>query len=131
MVEIKRIDLRKNTIGVLSPLQSDILKALWKRDQSTVRKLYTTIKAKKDIALTSIAVDLDRLHKKGLVERRTETGLGGPHYIYSVSKTKEEFEESVVHSTVNKLIEKFGPVAVDYFNDRFSKSKYKGRLEKP
>ncbi len=121
MVDIRKIDLRKESIGVLSPLQADILKSLWKREQSTVRELYNTIKTKKKIALTSVAVDLDRLHKKGIVERVTENGLGGPHYIYSVSKSKSEFEKSVIDSTVNKLIQKFGSVAVDYFNERFSK----------
>ena len=120
MVDVRKLDLRKDSIGVLSPLQAEILKTLWKRDQSTVRELYKKVKSKKDIALTSIAVDLDRLHKKGIVERVTENGLGGPHYIYSVSKSKPEFEKSVIDSTVNRLIEKFGAVAVDYFNDRFS-----------
>ncbi len=123
MVEARKIDLRKDNIGVLSPLQADILKALWKSNQSTVRKLYNTINSKKKIALTSVAVDLDRLHKKGLVERESENGLGGPHYIYSFSKSKTEFEKSVVDSTVNRLIEKFGSVAVSYFNERFSKTK--------
>ncbi|HLD57922.1 MAG TPA: BlaI/MecI/CopY family transcriptional regulator [archaeon] len=120
MVDVRKIDLRKDSIGVVSPLQADILKGLWKQEKSTVRELYNTIKNKKKVALTSIAVDLDRLHKKGMVERVTENGLGGPHYIYSVSKSKSEFEKSVLDTTVNKLIEKFGSVAVDYFNDRFS-----------
>ncbi|HLD57653.1 MAG TPA: BlaI/MecI/CopY family transcriptional regulator [archaeon] len=126
MTSFKKIDLEKETVGVLSPLQSHILELLWKKDSQRVRHLYNNLKHK-DIALTSIAVDLDRLHKKGMVSRTVEKGLGGPHYIYSVNKTKEEFQASILDNTVNKLIEKFGSVAVDYFNDRFAK---KGDLDK-
>ncbi len=120
MVEVRKIDLEKNSIGILSPLQADILETLWKNDSQRVRQIYSKLKSN-GIALTSIAVDLDRLHKKGIVNRIVEVGRGGPHYIYSVSKTKEQFERSVLDNTVNKLIDKFGSVAVNYFNDRFSK----------
>ncbi len=122
MVEIRKIDLEKETIGVLSPLQQDILETLWRKDNQRVRQIHNILKHK-NIALTSIAVDLDRLHKKGVVQRIVEKGLGGPHYIYSVNKTKEEFQTSILDNTVDKLIEKFGSVAVDYFNGRFSKKK--------
>ncbi len=121
MVEIKRINLEKESVGVLSPLQSRILQSLWKRDKQKVREIHNKLKDTNTVALTSIAVDLDRLHKKGLVSRIVEAGKGGPHYIYSVSKSKQEFELSVLDNTVNKLIDKFGSVAVDYFNERFSK----------
>ena len=121
-MDVKKIDLGKETVGILSPVQADILEILWKKDSQRVRHIHNTLKSK-NIALTSIAVDLDRMHKKGMVSRRVEKGLGGPHYIYSVGKTKEEFQASVVDSAVNKLIEKFGSVAVDYFNERFSKDR--------
>ena len=120
MVSIKKIDLEKKTIGICSPLQSNILEVLWKDDGQKVRNIHSKLKGK-GVALTSVAVDLDRLHKKGIVSRSVEKGRGGPHYIYSVNKSKEELEESIVAGTVNKLIERFGSVAVDYFNGRFSK----------
>lgn len=121
MVEIRKIDLEKNSIGVLSPLQASILDTLWKKDRQKVRDIHSNLRHK-GIALTSIAVDLDRMHKKGMVWRSVENGRGGPHYIYSVRKSREEFEKSILDGTVNKLIEKFGSVAVDYFNERFSKT---------
>ena len=119
MVQFKKINLDKKSIGVLSPVQSQILEVLWKNDSQRVRHIHNRLK-NSGIALTSIAVNLDRLHKKDIVTRTVETGRGGPHYIYSVNKTKEEFEKSVLDGTVNKLIEKFGPMAVDYFQERFS-----------
>ena len=65
---------------------------------------------------------LDRLHKKGVVSRIIEKGKGGGHYIYS-AKPKKDFENSVIKLTVNKLIDNFGPIAVTYFNKRFSKKR--------
>ena len=122
MMTAKKIDLGKKHIGVLSPLQSGIMEVLWKKDEQRVRNIHSILKGR-GVALTSVAVDLDRLHKKGVVTRTVETGRGGPHYIYSVSKSRQELEKSAVDGTVNKLIERFGSVAVDYFNERFSKKK--------
>ncbi len=119
MEDIKKVDFSKRGSFVLSPLQSDILDILWRNGDSTVRNMYNILKTKRKVALTSIAVDSDRMHKKGFVGRSIKTGLGGPHYIYSAKKTKEEFQKSILDTTVNKLIEKFGEVAVDYFNKRF------------
>ena len=119
MADVRKLDTGRKT-GALSPLQSDILKALWKENSLTVRQIYTKIRGKKLVALTSIAVDLDRLHTKGVVSRKVETGLGGSHYIYSANKNQQEFEKSIVETTVDRLIEKFGEVAVDYFQSRFS-----------
>jgi len=123
-INVKKIDLGKESIGVLSPLQSDIMKVLWERDSQRVRYIHNKLKSN-GTALTSIAVDLDRLHKKGMVSRTVGTARGGPHYIYSVKKTKEEFHKSLLEGTVDKLIDKFGSVAVDYFNERFSKNEKK------
>ena len=122
MVTIKKLDLEKSSIGVLSPLQTEILEILWRKDGQRVRHIYGRLKPR-GIALTSIAVDLDRLYKKGMVTRTVGVGRGGPPYIYSLNKTKEEFHRSLVEGTVDKLIDKFGSVAVDYFNERFSKEK--------
>ncbi len=124
MVNIRKLDLEKSSIGVLSPLQTEILEVLWKQDRQRVRHIHNKLKGK-GVALTSIAVDLDRMHKKGIVSRIAENGRGGPHYIYSTGKTKEEFHKSVLDGTVDKLIEKFGSMAVDYFAERFNKEKKK------
>lgn len=129
MIEVRKIDLEKNSVGVLSPLQSEIIEVLWKDEKQKVRQIHNKL-MKSNAALTSVAVDLDRLHKKGIVSRTVEIGRGGPHYIYSAQKTKVEFEKSILDNTVNKLIEKFGPVAVDYFNDRFQAKAGNGRNKK-
>src|SRR3989338_466027 len=123
MVNVNRIRFDKNSVSVLSALENDVIKILWKQDERRVRDIYQTLKKRRKVALTSIAVILDRLYEKKLVSRRIENGRGGEHYIYSSKCTRQDFENSVIDKTVNKLIDKFGPVAVTYFSERFSKKK--------
>ena len=121
MVKVSRINFDKKGLGVLSPLESDVLRVLWKQDDVRVRDIYTVLRKRRKVALTSVAVILDRLHKKGVVKRRVKSGLGGYHYIYSSRADKSVFAESVIDKTVNKLIDNYGSVAVTYFNERFKR----------
>ena len=107
--------------AVLSPLENDVLKVLWPDRSMRVRDIYGRLKNRRKVALSSVAVILDRLHDKNVVTRTSETGRGGVRYIYSPAHTKQGFEKSIVATTVDKLIQQFGPTAVTYFNDRFGK----------
>lgn len=122
MVTISRIRFSKKGLHtMLSPLECDILEVLWKKNDAKVRDIYKVVRKKRKVALTSIAVILDRLHKRNLVNRKIESGRGGYHYIYEAKITRNDFEHSIVESTVDKLIECFGPTAVNYFHERFKK----------
>jgi len=124
MVMISRIRLkRKGLECLLSPLEAEILKILWVEKKMRVRDIYDKLKCKRKVAHTSIAVILDRLYKKKFVVRNVEAGLGGNHYIYSVRVTRADFENSVIRKTVDKLVENFGDVAINYFHERFAKKK--------
>ena len=115
--------MKTREFAVLSPLESDVLKILWLNKKLRVREIYNKLKNKRKVALTSIAVILDRLHERSLVNRTLETTRGGIRYIYSAKKDKEQFERSIVKKTINSLINKFGDTAVTYFNERFSKKR--------
>jgi len=120
--DIKKIRMDKRGLeSILSALESDIMHLLWKRSPLRVRDLYKELGKKHDIALTTIAVTMDRLYEKGMVERKIEPGRGGLHYLYYPCKPKKEFEKSMVDQTVNKLIEVFGRTAVSYFEERFKR----------
>ena len=64
---------------------------------------------------------LDRLYEKRLVSRKTQQGRGGLYYLYSPKVTEEEFNKSVLEASVDSLVARFGPAAVNYFNERFAK----------
>ncbi|HIG98623.1 TPA: hypothetical protein HA231_04335 [Candidatus Woesearchaeota archaeon] len=116
---------RGTGFDVLSPLESDVLEALWPAGEMRVRQLYAILRKRRKVALTSVAVILDRLFEKGVVDRRIETGRGGLRYVYFPKKDRKQFEKSVVEETVNKLIGRFGSVAVSYFNERFVRGRGK------
>lgn len=105
----------------LSPLEAEVLQRLWEQEKMYVRDIYNCLKKERKVALTSIAVILDRLHKKGLVEREVEASRGGFRYLYSAAKDQKEFERTLVENTVNTLISRFGKTALSYFNERFSR----------
>lgn len=107
--------------SVLSPLELDVLNVLWPSRKMRVREIYEILKPKKRVALSSVAVILDRLYEKGIVDREIETGRGGLRYIYFPLKDKKQFEKSIIEESVNKILDKFGQVAANYFNERFSK----------
>ena len=106
----------------LSPLESDVLRIVWSHGHLKVRQIHDRIKKRKSIALTSVAVALDRLHKQGIVDRTINTGKGGLSYVYFPLKTKKEFEKKIIEQTVNSLLEKFGSAAAAYFNENFANS---------
>ncbi len=121
-MKISKLRLEKKGIeSMLSPLEADVMKILWKKGKGRVREIHAGLKKSRKAALTSVAVILDRLHTKGIVSRTAERGRGGTHYIYSANVDRESFETKIIENTVEKLISSFGPVAVNYFNERFSK----------
>ncbi len=105
--------------SLLSPLEGDVLSVLWPDKKLRVREIHSKLKRK--VAISSVAVILDRLHDKGIVARKEETARGGVRYIYFPVRDKQSFEKSVVEQTVNKLIDAFGHSAVSYFNERFKR----------
>tara|TARA_Y100000310_G_scaffold345545_1_gene466314 strand:+ start:163 stop:513 length:351 start_codon:yes stop_codon:yes gene_type:complete len=107
--------------SILSPLEIDVLNLLWKKKKAKVRDIFNTLKSNQKVALTSVAVILDRLHEKGIVGREVETARGGLRYIYFPLKDQKQFERSIIESNVDKMITKFGKTATVYFNERFSK----------
>lgn len=109
--------------ALLSPLEQEILNVLWPDKKMRVRSIYEQLKGRRKLALSSVAVLLDRLHSRGIVARDIETARGGVRYVYYPKTDKRQFEKSVVETAVNKLIEHFGSTAVSYFNERFARRK--------
>lgn len=113
----------KASFGVLSPLENDVLNELWPDKKLRVRDIYQKLRKQRKVALTSVAVILDRLFEGGIVNRQIESARGGLRYVYFPKQDKKQFEKSIVEQTVNKLIANFGDAAISYFNERFVKGK--------
>ncbi len=106
---------------VLSQLEEEILKVIWPDKNLKVREIYDILRKKNKLALSSVAVLLDRLHQRKIVGRKVETGRGGIRYIYFPLKDKDGFDRTIIERVVENLINKFGDNALSYFDERFSR----------
>lgn len=111
----------RRSLTDLSPLEQNVLNLLWPDKRMRVRDIHALLPRKTRAAQTSVAVILDRLRTKGLVDRKAETCRGGSRYIYFPSTKKEIFEHRVMGSAIDSLIERFGSTAITYFEERFSR----------
>ncbi|MGH9488160.1 MAG: BlaI/MecI/CopY family transcriptional regulator [Terriglobales bacterium] len=62
-----RVDAHSPSLG-LGPLESMVMEILWRRGDSNVRQVAERLK--QPLAYTTVMTTLDRLYKKGLLERR-------------------------------------------------------------
>lgn len=58
---------------MLTPLELAIMRSLWKRGQATVREVQGDLATERQLAYTTVMTVLDRLFKKGLVERQKKS----------------------------------------------------------
>lgn len=89
----------------LGPLETQLLHGLWSRRDATVRELLDEIPAR--AAYTTVMTTLDRLYKKGLLERTLE----GRAYRYRAKQTEEEYNRSTVAAGLRKLLDSAGSPA--------------------
>ncbi len=120
---MKTTPFTKELIKTVSPLEKEVIGLMEKERMYGAASIYASISKKMKVAPSSISVVLDRLYKKGLLRRETETARGGMRFLYSLEKDSNRFERKIVENTVNALIKKFGENAVAYFNESFNANK--------
>jgi len=78
------------------------MELIWRRPKRatevSVRDIHLAFNGR--LAYTTLMTTLDRLHKKGLLERRKE----GRAFFYSPRFSPDEFERSVARDVINKLL---------------------------
>ena len=104
--------------GLLGPLEWRVLEALWARETpSSVRDL-TPVFA--DIAYTTLMTTLDRLHRKGVLEREKL----GRAFVYRPRLGRSEFQSARAGDAVRAALKSGGSLAplasylVDAVGDR-------------
>ncbi|MDX6709384.1 MAG: hypothetical protein QOH96_400, partial [Blastocatellia bacterium] len=65
------------------------MEEVWRSREVSVRDIYRTFEER--MAYTTLMTTLDRLHKKGLLDRRKD----GRAFIYTASVSPSEFEHGV------------------------------------
>lgn len=96
---------------LLSSLEQEIMNIVWELKECSVRDVIGRIDRTNQLAYTTIATILQRLHTKGLVHKR----LSGSAFAYSPRLTKEAYGKSLAKAFVNRFFSSFGDVAISSF----------------
>ena len=90
---------RETVAGSLGSLESATMAEVWRRKEVSVRQVETAFGER--VAYTTVMTTLDRLYKKGLLERR-KTGRA---FLYSPRFSPEELELHITGSIVGQLLD--------------------------
>ena len=82
---VEAVPVRRAVLD-LSPLEIDCLNTLWPMGEGTVREIRERLAPRRPRAYTTIMTVMDRLARRGIVERR-KTGRA---YIYRANLTAED-----------------------------------------
>jgi len=91
-------NLPLNISARLGPLEVQLLRWLWERGNGTVREVLEA--GDVEGAYTTLMTTLDRLHKKGLLNREAE----GRAFRYSPVQTEDQFNGEIVRSAIRHML---------------------------
>jgi predicted transcriptional regulator len=96
----KPIDFNRpvNLSARLGPLEVQMLHWLWQRGSGTVREVLEA--GDVEGAYTTLMTTLDRLHKKGLLNREAE----GRAFRYYPAQTEDQFNGEIVRSAIRHML---------------------------
>ncbi|MBI5903289.1 MAG: BlaI/MecI/CopY family transcriptional regulator [Deltaproteobacteria bacterium] len=86
---------------VLGRLEQEILDVLWKSGPLNGKEIFSDIRHKRDIALTTVLTVLERLAKKGLV-RKTR---GESVYLFEAAYSREGFAREVSQEVLKSIFD--------------------------
>lgn len=103
---------------MLGSLESEVMGSLRARHEASARDLRAALKTRGvDVAYTTVATILSRLHTKGLVRRRREACRGGSRFVYR----PVDFERKYLRNVLKGVVELFGPAGVVHLNEELEK----------
>jgi predicted transcriptional regulator len=86
--------LKRSKFPDLGPLENEVLEILWARGESSVHQVGEHLA--RPLAYTTVMTTLDRLYKKGYLDRRKSERA----YIYMPRMTREEWERQLAADVV-------------------------------
>jgi predicted transcriptional regulator len=99
----------------LGDLEAAVLGSILRMNKASVREVVKDLEPSRGLAYSTISTTLDRLYKKGMLEREEEVGRGGSRYIYTIRS--EKVKGRVVKGVVDRLLTAFGPSVLSTLND--------------
>lgn len=90
---------REAVLSSLGPLEKRVLDATWKLKKANVRDVVERLND--EFAYTTIMTTLDRLYKKGYLDRE----MSGRAFIYSPRATQEEMQIGILGDVITDLLD--------------------------
>lgn len=95
----------ESIVSNLGPLEREVMEFVWQQyhqnhanSEVSVRDVHVAFNER--LAYTTLMTTLDRLHKKGLLERRKD----GRAFFYSLRLSPQEFERSIAREVIDTLL---------------------------
>ncbi len=105
---------------MLGSLEAEVLIALRELGEAPARKVRAALLLRgTQVAYTTVATILARLHAKGLVVRRREPCQGGERYVYRPAEVEQKYLRNILRGVVAM----FGPAGVVHLNEEIAKLK--------
>ena len=101
----------------LGDLEAEVLSSVKNLGEASGSEVLKELRKNKEIAYTTVTTTLDRLYKKGLLNRKETLGRGGIRYLYS-SKHDAEIEGKIVEGAIGRLLSAFGSHAVSMIYEK-------------
>jgi predicted transcriptional regulator len=97
----------------LHELEALVMEEVWRLESATVREVMEAVNegALKARAYTTVMTIMDRLHRKGLLARRSERHT----YIYTPRLSREDYADQRAQTEVDALVREWGDVALVHF----------------
>jgi len=80
---------RKAALGQLGELESELMEDVWHRGELSVRDVYEKLASR--LAYTTVMTTMDRLYKKGMLQRRKV----GKAFLYTAALSIQEYHEQL------------------------------------
>ncbi|HEX4605153.1 MAG TPA: BlaI/MecI/CopY family transcriptional regulator [Candidatus Angelobacter sp.] len=87
----KQFGERKAALSQLGHLESELMERVWHRGEVSVREMHAEFASR--LAYTTVMTTMDRLYKKGMLQRRKV----GKAFIYVAALTEQEYQEQLTH----------------------------------
>lgn len=92
--------------------------AMWKITEGSVHDVLNHLSDKRDLAYTTVMTVMDRLARKGFLDRRKQ----GKKYIYRPAITEQELEKEVLTGLYSSLLKDWGKPALAHFVESLSQA---------
>ena len=102
LLKFLKLDARfpnESTVASLGPLEHQTMAVIWDLKECNVSMVKAAFK--EPVAYTTIMTTLDRLYKKGLLNRRKDSRA----FLYSARFSPEELEIFVTENVIGKLLD--------------------------